>query len=81
MALSPSLRILFIKEIANRLGTEEWPLIDLTLKQFKMPVSDEWGGNKPTYVLKMIENEPDKSLVELGNHLGFERIQPGMPKD
>lgn len=32
MPLSPSQRILLMKEIAARLSWEEWPLIDVTLK-------------------------------------------------
>ncbi len=45
-----------------------------------MPVSDQWGSTKPSYVLTMIEGASDSSLVELGNHLGFELTQPGIPK-
>ena len=41
MALTPSDRITLIKEIGQRLTGEEWPLIDVTLKQFALPWTNE----------------------------------------
>ena len=40
MALSPSERVLLIKEISTRLGSESYSLVDMILKQFSLPVSD-----------------------------------------
>jgi len=37
MALTPLQRLTLIKEIAARLGAENWPPIDLSLKQLSMP--------------------------------------------
>lgn len=54
MSLSPSQRITLIKEIAQRLSTEDWYLIDLTLKQFGFSVSETWGGNGDAYVMTML---------------------------
>ena len=71
MALTPSERVLLIKEIGERLGGEEWPLIDLTLKQFSLPWSDEWPGDKDAYVLAMIEGSEDSTLLDLARHVGF----------
>ncbi len=71
MPLSPSQRIALIKEIAGRLATEDWPLIDLTLKQFSLPWRDAWEGTKDAYVLRMIEDAQDESLVDLAQHVGF----------
>jgi len=61
-----------MKEAANRLGTEDWPLIDVTLKQFSLPWSDEWRGTKDAYVLQMIEDAPDQALIDLALHVGFQ---------
>jgi hypothetical protein len=61
-----------MKEITGRLTTEEWPLIDVTLKQFSLPWSDTWNGNKDAYVLQMIEEAPDQSLIDLAQHVGFQ---------
>lgn len=72
MALAPSERVLLIKEIGKRLGSEEWPLIDVTLKQFSLPWSDEWRGDKDTYVLAMIEDGEDSTLLDLARHVGFQ---------
>lgn len=40
--LTPSQRVTLLKEISARLSVEEWPLVDVTLTQFKLPTSDEW---------------------------------------
>ena len=60
-----------MKEIAQRLGAEQWPLIDLTLKQFSLPWTDQWSGQSDAYVMAMIIKAPDEILVELAQHLGF----------
>lgn len=72
MPLTPSHRIRLIKEITARLGREDYSLIDLTLEQFVLPQTDNWGGNKNDYVLKMIGNATDEQLVDLARHVGFQ---------
>ena len=59
MPLSPSHRISLMKEIAGRLGKEDWPLLDATLMQFSLPYSNEWQGTKEAYVLRMVEKATD----------------------
>lgn len=83
MSLSPSNRILLMKEISLRLGAEEWPLIDVTLKQFSLPFKNEWSATKESYVLNMIEDASDEQLIDLAQHVGFQfenetvlRIEP-----
>lgn len=71
MALSPSQRVLLIIEIADRLAAEDYSLIDLTLQQFSLPWSDEWQGEKNSYVLKMVADAPDQTLIGLAQHVGF----------
>jgi len=68
-----------MKEVAKRLGAEEWPLIDVTLKQFSLPWSDTWEGSKESYVLNMIEDAPDQSLADLASHVGYE-FAPSTPR-
>lgn len=80
MPLSPSQRIALIKEIAGRLATEEWPLIDVTLKQFSLPWSDEWRGTTEAYVLHMVEEAPDQALIELAQHVGFQFEEVATPR-
>jgi len=72
MQLSPSQRIALMKEIVARLATEEWPLIDVTLKQFSLPWSDQWQGTKDAYLLHMIDEAPDQALIDLAQHVGFQ---------
>lgn len=81
MALPATQRIKLIKEIADRLQIEEWPLIDITLSQFSLPTSETWNGNKLTYVLDMVKSASDESLIELAQHVGYlveEVTKPGI---
>lgn len=80
MPLSPSQRILLMKEIAARLSSEEWPLIDVTLKQFSLPWSDEWRGTKDAYVLHMVEDAADQPLIDLAQHVGFQFEEAAAPR-
>jgi hypothetical protein len=81
MALTPSQRLTLMKEIAQRLGNEEWPLVDTTLKQFSLPRSDpEPWTSTSAYVLRMIEDAGDNALVDLAYHLGFQLEQTGPPR-
>src|SRR5882672_9390466 len=61
-----------MNEIAQRLGSEEWPLIDATLKAFSLPTTNSWGGSADAYVLRMIEDGSDTGLLELAEHVGFQ---------
>src|ERR1700730_5689497 len=78
MQLTTSQRINVMKEVGARLGAETWPLIDLTLKQFGLPVTDDWSGSSESYVLRMIEKASDEKLGELAQHLGYDQ-QFGTP--
>ena len=80
MPLSPSQRILLMKEITSRLATEDWPLIDVTLKQFSLPWSDEWSGTKDAYLLRMIDLAPDQALIDLAQHVGFQFEEVTTPR-
>lgn len=71
MPLTASQRISFLKEISARLESEEWPLIDVTLSQFRLPTSDEWQGNKAAYILAMCKGASDPVLTELAQHVGY----------
>ncbi len=65
-----------MKEIAQRLGNESWTLIDLTLKQFRLPVTNAYSGETGGYILEMIEQASDEALLELAQHLGFTLESP-----
>lgn len=56
----------------------EWSVIDLTLKQFGFPWTDEWQGTKFDYILHMVQDEDDDLLTNLGVHLGYDagRVTP-----
>src|ERR1700722_735851 len=80
MSLTPSYRVTLIAEIAGRLANEEYPLIDLTLKQFSLPGADEWNGGKYAYVLQMLDEAPDQALLDLAQHVGFKIEHAGPPR-
>lgn len=74
-ALGASDRIRLIKDIAARLSQESWPLIDLTLQQFKLPWTDQWqSGDTLGYVLKMIADAADEKLLALAAHMGLDTL-------
>lgn len=69
--MKPSERINHIKAIASELSKEGWGLIDLTLRQFKLPWVEQWNGSeKDNYIIDMISEGKDESLLELAKHLG-----------
>lgn len=67
--MNTSERIKCIQEIAKRLEKEEYPFIDLLLRQFGLPWTDNWNGTKTGYVMSMIESESDERLLALADHL------------
>lgn len=76
MALEPSHRIKIIAETGRRLSVEEWSLIDLTLKQFGLPTTDNWQGEKEAYIIDMVSSASDDILIALAHHIGFEVSTP-----
>ncbi len=79
--LTPSQRVTLLKEISTRLSNEEWPLVDVTLAQFKLPTTDRWRGSITAYILEMTNATPDAALLELARHVGFsfeEDSKPGV---
>lgn len=74
--LTPSERVRIITEIGQRLGRELWPVVDLTLRQFSLPIDDDWRGDANTYLLQMIQSAPDDTLLALAAHVGFDLGRP-----
>ena len=46
--MNASERVKLIKSITALFAAEEWPLIDLTLRQFKLPTDDNWNSSNKT---------------------------------
>ena len=73
--VTPSERVKIIKAITPLLAAEQWPLIDLTLRQFKLPKAEMWeGNNRESYVIQMVSDASDGVLVQLASHLGIESL-------
>jgi hypothetical protein len=70
-AVTASERVKIIKAITPVLAAEQWHLINLTFRQFKLRTT-KWLGNRESYVLEIVENASDRVLVELASHLGIE---------
>lgn len=77
--MSVSEKIALIKDISDAMKIEEWPMIDLTFRQFSLPTTDSWnGGDKESYIIQMIESANPEVLDELALHLGIIREQKGL---
>ncbi len=72
--MKPSDRIKIISEIANTLAPADYSLIDLTLRQFGLPWTEQWYGDKIGYVVEMIQTADDQSLLDLASHLGINPV-------
>ena len=78
--MTPSDRVAVISEIGRILAQENWPLVDLTLRQFGRPTTNGWEGDKMSYVMWMIDDATDEQLSGLAAHLhislpaGAERV-------
>ena len=79
MALTASERAYLISKIADRLADNSWAIIDMTLRQFNFPTVPNWSGGPHAYVIEMVEDGSDDSLLELGSYLGCELDLPLSP--
>ncbi len=61
-----------MKEISRSLGAESWAIVEATLRQFSLPQSEEWNGTLESYVLRMIADADDATLVDLAAHVGHQ---------
>lgn len=74
MTKTPSERISLIQRISNKLKDFDWPIIDLTLRQFGLPTSNDWPPDaKLSYIIKMIDDANDEILSQLHFHLYGEK--------
>jgi len=63
-------RVDLIKRICHQLENDDWTDIDLTLRQFELPTTNQWeGSNKYAYCVHMTEEAGDSKLSALGDHL------------
>jgi hypothetical protein len=65
MPLQPGQRLKLITDIAPVLSPKSWPEIDIHLRQFRLPWSEQWRGNSHEYVLTHLEQGEDDALVGL----------------
>jgi nucleoside 2-deoxyribosyltransferase len=71
MVLKSSEKATLVKEIARRLGAEDWASIDATLQIFSLPTLESWNGSQTSYVLQSLRDAPDSTLLEMAEHVGF----------
>lgn len=80
--MHPSERIKHIKAIASALSNEEWSLLDLILKQFGLPWTDQWGGStKEGYVYTISRLLGHRHISTTGRyfHLISPQFRPRAP--
>lgn len=74
--MTPSKRIKLISDIADKFAAEEWSIIDLTLRQFKLPWTDQWNGSdKHDYIVSMTEEADIETLIRLADHLKVNLVE------
>jgi hypothetical protein len=66
--MKKSERINLIKNISGKLQDEDFPTIDLILRQFGLPQQDIWSGDKKDYIAAMIATASDDALLELAEY-------------
>lgn len=85
--MSPSEKIKTVKKIAKELDSEEWSLLDLTLRQFKFPTTETFSGSKFDYIIKQLEGGQSEDIRKLAEHLEIDiyntssEIKPTFWKD
>jgi hypothetical protein len=69
--MTPSERIKLIKEITNRLGRDDWTMVNVTLRQFGIRTiePDDFYGGLSEYIPYMLEGNSDQTFIELAQHL------------
>jgi hypothetical protein len=67
--MKPGERIAKIKAVATELATQAWEDIDLTLSQFGFGTSDEWRGDKHSYLIEHLQAGDDQLLTDLDDFL------------
>lgn len=65
-------RLKLMHQISTRLGSEDFDIINLTLEQFKMPVSRATRLSPQNYILRQIRRAGDDDLSEIAHHLNIE---------
>jgi hypothetical protein len=70
-------RIALIRKVCSRLADLEWHDLDLTLRQFGLPWTDQWAGDKYSYCIRNVEEASDVVLGELHEHLFDGKDFPG----
>jgi hypothetical protein len=73
--MKASVRLKLIRQIAQKLGTESWTIINLTLEQFNMPVSRTKRGEAVEYILRQISKGEDDALLDLARHLEIDNVE------
>lgn len=76
MSLTASQRVSLIKEIVKRLSVENYSVIDMTLSEFKLPITDSWNGGVGSYIMQMVQGQDDAKIVGLAKHLGYSLDAP-----
>src|SRR5574337_2190936 len=73
--MRPTDRVRLIQEICVRLQILSWNELDLILRQFRLPWSTTWNGDKSDYCMQHVEDGEDTALLDLYEHLHGKRFE------
>jgi hypothetical protein len=71
MPLQAGDRINLIRRLSSKLAELEWSDLDLTLRQFGLPWSNEWQSSRYDYAIHHLEDGDEEVLLNLYEHLIF----------
>lgn len=76
--MKPGERVDLIRKISERMNQEEFPMVDLILRQFDLPTTDMFNGDKIHYIIHMLDRASNENLKELAGYFGIggTRAQP-----
>lgn len=63
--MKPSEKVEKIKSISSIMANAPWPEIDFVFRQFKIPSSETWNGDKYSYLIEHLEMAENNSINEL----------------
>lgn len=73
--MKPGQRVDLIRKISERMNQEEWPMVDLILRQFDLPTTDMFNGDKIHYIIQMLDGASSDILNELAGYFGIGNVR------
>lgn len=69
MIMKPADAIELKKRITEKLGDEDWNLIDLIFREYKVELNEHYQGDRQGYILAHLKNIKPETLVDIAEYL------------